>query len=348
MKLKSLIIATGISSIIYTNIVTAEDNLLAGTGVTLSGTLQVEAQYNEDYTGVDSSDFIVDEFSLSLEAQVHPLAKANVGFIYEEDGTPLEIDGAILTLGNENTSPIYLSVGQLYVPFGHYDSHMISDPLTLELGETREKAALLGFIQNGWYGSIYAFNGNTQEGTESKINHYGANFGFTQELEQINYDFGIDYINDIGDSNGITGVLESIAPAGDITALTDYEYVDGLSVHFSLNLANISFIGEYVTALDEFEHISSAKAEPQAWNIEAGYNFNILAKETTVAIAYQGTKEALALGLPETRILASISVGIYDNTSISMEYAQDEDYAVIDGGTGEDATSVIVQLALKF
>jgi len=36
-----------------------------------------------------------------------------------------------------------LTAGQLYVPFGAFETGLISDPLTLEIGETRESTVLL-------------------------------------------------------------------------------------------------------------------------------------------------------------------------------------------------------------
>jgi len=351
LKMKPIAVAISLSGLVSTQIAKAEDTQLLK-GVSINGLLQVEARFNQDYAGNDSSDFVVDEFGLGIEAKVHKFAKAQIAFVYEEGATDLEIDEAFLTLGNSAESPVYLAVGQLYVPFGNFESHMVSDPLTLEIGEAREKAAQLGFETRGLYGSVYVFNGMTQDGAEDKIDHYGANIGFAQETERLNYDVGISYISDLADSDGLTGALEAAAPAGDVTQLANYDYVNGLSAHLLFKIGPISLIGEYVTALDEFNasHLAfnGKGAEPKAWNAEAGYTFNIMGKETTLALGYQGTDEAVAIGLPEARILAGLSVGIYDNTTFSLEYARDEDYDVSDSGTGKDADRVTLQLALEF
>ncbi len=39
--------------------------------------------------------------------------------------------------------------------------------------------------------------------------------------------------------------------------------------------------------------------------LEAGYQFDLLGKEAQIALGYQGTREALALALPETRGLVT-------------------------------------------
>jgi hypothetical protein len=47
-------------------------------------------------------------------------------------------------------------------------------------------------------------------------------------------------------------------------------------------------------------------------------------------------------------MIASVGVGIMDNTSLALEYLSDEDYSVNEGGTGNDANGATVQLAVEF
>ena len=103
---------------------------------------------------------------------------------------------------------------------------------------------------------------------------------------------------------------------------------------------------------------NSAGTEPRAWNIEAGYNFNIANMESTVAVGYQGSDEALGLGLPERRTIAALSMEVYENTTLSFEYAHDSDYdtseSSIDGegevvkGTDKSADTLTMKLAVEF
>jgi hypothetical protein len=143
LKIKPIVVGT--IGLVSTNVSVAEENLLPS-GLSINGIVQIEARFNEDYDGNDSSDFVADEVGVAIEAQVHKMAKAQISFLYEEGATDLEIDEAFVTLGQ---SKAYLAVGQLYVPFGNFESHLISDPLTLELGEAREKAAQVGFEKGG-------------------------------------------------------------------------------------------------------------------------------------------------------------------------------------------------------
>ena len=74
----------------------------------------------------------------------------------------------------------------------------------------------------------------------------------------------------------------------------------------------------------------------------------ILGKETTFALGYQGTDEAVALDLPKHRYLATIGMQILKNTTLALEYLHDEDYPQRDGGTGGEADQVTVQVAVEF
>ena len=230
----------------------------------------------------------------------------------------------------------------MYVPFGNFESSMVSDSLTLVLAEIREKAAQLGFEASNLSGSVYIFNGTTQDDGNDTIDHYGGNVGFSQEGEGFSYELGINYISDMGDTDTLGDVLEEAS---------DYDYVEGIGGYLNLNLGPVSLFGEYITALDEFsvEHIDfkGSGAQPTAWNLEVGYTMT-LGYKTIFGFSYQGTEEALGLELAKTRLLGLVSVGLNDNTSLSFEYAVSEDYAENDGGSGEDAQSAILQLAVEF
>ena len=77
------------------------------------------------------------------------------------------------------------------------------------------------------------------------------------------------------------------------------------------------------------------------WNIELGYVFDLSGKETTLAIAFQGTDHAEDW-LPESRYMGSVAVGIFDGTTLALEYLHDE-YET------DDETDVLTaQLAIEF
>ena len=316
--------------------------------VTLSGVVEVEAASAEDFDGNDTSDITLATVALGLDAEITEWVNAHILLLYEEDDTePMDLDEGTITLGNLEKFPLYLNAGKMYVPFGSFESNMISDPLTLELGETRESAALVGFEASSFYGSVYAFNSDINEtGDDDTIASFGANAGYGYENDNMSLDIGADWINNIAAADIFKG---HFGDAG-ITEVQDYP--SGLTAHLTLGYGPFLLIGEYLGALDAFQvdelRFNDTGAEPSAWNIEAAYTREIKGKETTFAVGYQKTDEALALGFPEERILASIGVEIWKYTSLALEYLHDEDYSLADGGTGNDANAATLQLAVVF
>jgi len=306
----------------------------------ISGVVEVEASNNDPYEGDSTSDITAATVEIGLAAQVNDWVSAEVVLLYEEDDTPLDVDVATISLAKPN-GPWSLTAGQFFVPFGSFETNQVSDPLTLEIGETRESAIQVGFEAGAFSSAVYLFKGTNKEdnGTADKVDNFGLTLGFAGE----GYAFGLGYINDIGDSDSLQDALGT----NDVLA-----HVAGQTVNAMFELGSITLIGEYLAAADKFETgelaFKGQGAEPKAWNIELAYAFDLAGKGATLAVGYQGTEEALALELPETRTLATLSVGMMENTTLSFELAQDEDYAVADGGTGKSANTVTAQLAIEF
>ena len=343
--------------------------------VELSGLVEVEAaSWSVDDNGFfeddDGSDVSLATVEIGLDVQLSDWSSGHLLLLYEEgeeDGHII-VDEGTITLGNLDKFPLYLTAGKMYVPFGSFESCMISDPLTLELGETNDTAVQIGFEAAGFYGSVYAFNGDiNEEGENDDIDTFGANLGFAMEKDAIGLDVGVDYINNIGDTDGLGDHLAdrteeidlALHGGGFVTTEVGIDgadeiddYVDGLSLHAILAMGPFTLIGEYVAALDDFEvdeiNFDNDGAEPEAWNVEAAFTTELFSRETTFALGYQGTDEALALGLPEDLYIGSVSMEIFDHTSLAFEYFHAEDYDTDDGGTDDDADVATVQLAVEF
>lgn len=311
--------------------------------LTISGTVEVEVGFENGYENESTSDIALATVELGLEAQVCDWAVANIVFLWEEDDTEqVEVDEGTINLGNIDKYPFYLTVGKFVVPFGNYETNMISDPLTLEIGETPQSAVQLGLESSNFYGSMYIFNGDIDEdGEEDKIKCFGASAGYAFETENFSLDIGAGWINNIADSDGLGGWIED-------SGFSLKDYVGGITGYAILNFAPFIVIAEYVTAMDDIEFTDNTKIEsPSAYNIELGYTFEMAGKETTLGIAYQGTEECGGI-LPESRLAASIGVGLGEYVGVALEYAHDEDYSETDGGTGDEADIVTMQLVLEF
>ena len=318
------------------------DKLVSISGLVEVGASAGDAGFGDDQE--DVSDITLSTVELGVDVKITDWVNGHVLLLWEEDGTDhVDLDEGSITLGNPEEFPLYLTVGKMYVPFGAFESNMLQDPLTLGIGETRESAIQIGGEASGFYGSLFVFNGDIDEsGDDDKVKCFGVNAGYAFENDDIGLDIGIDWINNIADSDGLT---ESIG--NDVK-----DYVGGFALHLTFNHGPLTIIGEYVGATDEFESgeldFKGKGAEPAAWNVEVAYTGEIVGKEATFALGYQGTDEAVGLGLPEERYLAAVGVGIARYTSLTLEYFHDEDYDKGDGGTGDDADMVTLQLAIEF
>lgn len=318
---------------------------LGGVGVELHGVVEVEATAGEDHTGTDGSDITVATAELGFDfSAFDDWVTGTFSALHEDDDTdPWEVDNAYFTIGNTEQYPLYISAGRMYVPFGNFETNMVSDTLALEIGETREAAILIGFEKNNFYGSAYVFNGDIDEAGDDEIENYGFNIGYAMEGEDASLDIGLDWTNSLSDAD----LFE------DYVASPIKDYVSGYSVHGVYRTGPWSFMGEYLSASDNFLETElswkGGGAEPEGWNLEVGYDFVAFGgRDSNVAVGFQGTDEAVSLELPEDRFLVGLSTVLYENTSLALEYSHNEDYSVSDGGTGEDGDAVVLQVAVEF
>lgn len=313
-----------------------------------SALVEIEAFAGKDFSGAKTSDVSLATVELGLDAKITEVVSAHVLALYEEgeEDDHLIIDEGTITLGNAEKSPFHLTVGKMYVPFGSFASAMVSDPLTLELAETRDTALLAGFADAGWYGSLYTFNGEVDEtGGDDTMKTFGANLGYKLEEGEWQFDLGAGWLNNLGNSNTMRDYLAT-------TSTTVDDFTEALALHANLQYGGWSILTEYIAALDSFQpgemDFAGRGAKPEAWQLELAYTTEVAEREVTLALGYQRTDEAVALGLPEHRYLASIGIGIFDKTTLALEYRHDQDYDIAQGGTDENAHQVVAQLAVEF
>jgi hypothetical protein len=330
----------------------------------LGGLIELEAFTKEDFDKSETSDVSLATVEFSMDVYPTNWSQGRLVFLYEEgeEDDHLLIDEGTVTLGNMDKFPATVAIGKKYLPFGSYLTSTISDPLTLELGETSDSVMQVDSQVMGMYGSAYVFNGDISEiGEDNKIDAYGAALGFANVVENFSYDFGVEWINNIADTDGIGDHLS------DTVNDEINDYVDGFSAHMLMSYGQVNFFAEYVGALQSFEtaelDFRGKGARPEALSFEIGYNTELLNRDALFTIGYQATEEALALGLPEERYLVAMSLGIFDNTTFSLEWAHDEDYDDGDfsatcldddgnvigcNGSNNDADTLTMQLAVEF
>lgn len=321
-----------------------KENPLASMGkyVTFSGAIELEGFFtdkNDEWSDEDGSDVDLATADLGVDVTVVPWAVGHMLFSWDsEDDNSVGIDEAYITFGATDAIPAYLTIGRIYLPFGVFETNMVSDPLTLEIGEVREGAVQVGVAFAGFHASVYGFNGDVDAVDEDdEIAAYGGNVGYAFENDTASVDLGAGYISNLLGS----GMGELID--GDLE-----DEVGGFAAHIVAGFGPVGLIGEYVIADDEFEYTDGRSAsEPSAWNAELSYTFAVAEKEVTLAAAYQGTDECAGF-LPETRIMGGLGVGLTEHLGVTLEYAFDQDYDEADGGTDEEKNTVTFQVAMEF
>lgn len=338
----------------------------------LSGIVEAQAIYKDPGTGPTSSD--IDLTDVELDGYIlgpSNWTSALFAFTYDNNigsqegalssnsrvmNSRLFVSKAFIVIGNFDKSPIYGTIGQMYVPFGAYSSNMISSPLTKILGRTLERAFLLGFQQQGSsavYGAGYVFKGETHSGATSRLNNGGFNLGYRFKTDTFSGNFGGGVIANIADSGGMQFNGYSEPQFGGFGATNNFG--DELIAHRvpAMNLRGLFSIGshvdllaEYIGAITSFSAnnltYNSHGAKPKALTVEAAYTFTTFERPSAIALGYGKTRDALALGLALQRYQIVFNTSWWKDTLQSIEFRHDQTYAESAYATGSG--SAVTQL----
>lgn len=315
--------------------------------VQFSGAVEVEAGYEsiDPREGEDeeSSDISLATAEFGVDAVVADRVKGHILFYYEDDEDVVVDEAYIAVNADAAYEPNpdvnawwYASAGKLYAPFGAFESHFISDPLTLELGETRETAALAGVWNNWVNAAAGVFNGDINEvGEDDHIaKFFAAGFFALPEESDLPFGFraGVSYISDISDSNGLTDYL-----AEEYTTEEVQSYVQGFSAFISANVTDMFTVeAEYLGALDEYKE--NPDFEPQSWNFELAF---MPIESLELALRYGGSDKTMNF-LPDSQYGGCITYSLFENTSLALEYLQGE-YE-----NDDETQAFTAQLAVEF
>jgi hypothetical protein len=310
--------------------------------ISISGLIEVEAGAEEveyaDGTTDAGSDLVLATAQLGLGMKATEHISGDLIFLFEEDATDLEIDEAAINLSND---VLFGRFGRQYVPFGVFNSHFISDPLTLELGETRETALLAGYNRDLFSLSAFIFNGDAEKaGQEDHIRDWGLSLTVTP---MENVELGASYLSDLADT--------------DAELLEEYtERVGGWSAYAVLGFGDFEFSGEFLGATESFdaadldEDGNGSGDKPAAWNLELSY---AVAENIEVALRYEGSDEFA--GQPERQYGVAASWAPWEHVNLALEYLRgefDNDFAgdlASDGGSPADKRDLVTaQLAFEF
>jgi hypothetical protein len=321
--------------------------------ITLSGLLEGEAAAKNlefaDGSSDAASDLTLATAQLGFGIQLIDQVSGDLSFLFEEGETDLEVDEAAINLA---IGPWNGRVGRQYLPFGVFHSHFISDPLTLELGETRETAALAGYSYGPATLAAFVFNGDAEKaGEEDHLRDWGASLVLTP-LDGV--ELGGSYLSDLADSGA--GLVVAQDPA---TGATFNEYgrrVAGWSAFFVVSHGQFGLAGEVLGATRHFAATDldadgdDRGDRPLAWNLEASW---ALLDTLEVAVRYEQSREFA--GQPERQYGADVSWSPWQSTTLSLEYLRGEfdpafagDVVSSAGSPADRRDLLTAQLAFEF
>ena len=302
-----------------------------GDKITFGGLIETEIGYTDTDPGTKSSDIVLATVELGIDAEVHEFVTGHILLLWEEDAGPIAMDEGTIRVGSP--SMYYLTVGKKYLPFGNYNSHMISDPETLELGETNASVVEIGYETTTVEIAVGFFNGSVDEvGNDDKIDDFYFSAKYTAS---DNMSFGVSYISDIADTDG------DVIDTNSGNTLTDV--VAGYAAFASITAGKISVEAEYLAAADNFDVADldvdgDGGDEPTVYNLEVAF---AIGDDREVAVRFEGNEDFFAQ--PETQYGIAYSRSPYENVSVGVEFLQGE----FDIGDVE-RTVVTAQLAIEF
>ena len=299
---------------------------------TLSGLIEAEASFVSVEGGKEDDDLRLSTAQIDLEAEITPWLNGHVVGLWEESDTePLVVDEAVLSL----TSPwqLYgqtpaLHLGHQYLPFGRFESAMISDPLTLELGETHTTAAMLALTGDLWSAALGTFEGSVDNGDDGLDSWVLA----IETTPHEGVTLGASWISDLAESDAELVQDEGIYR----------DDMPGWSAFVTLQHGDFGLSAEYLAAAERFgrEFVQAGEdlngRRPQAWNLEFSWQAT---EQLQLAARYEEADDYQA---NVRRYGTTVSYGLCDYVLLAAEYLHTD-------AAGDDlAHAVTAQLAVEF
>lgn len=300
-----------------------------GKRLTIHGQVQVEASYEKraprSGPARNKSDLNLSTAEIFFEGKINEYARGVLHFLWEEGKTePVDMDEAFVLIGQTGDMPYYAMAGRIYPAVGLFESYLISDTIAKNLFETQESAVEAGYAGSWFNFSLGAYSGALQEsnqGEDTLINSYYTRLQLMNpegSLGGLSLTGGVAYTNNLGDAGG----LRENIPGERVADL-----VGGLSFSLAVEYGKFNFLGEYISALDDFKSgelrfADGQKARPSAYNLELAYTpFD----KWTFALRYEGGSDLFALE-PERQWGGGVNWIFLPDTILSLEYLRG-DYA---------------------
>ncbi|KPJ67283.1 MAG: hypothetical protein AMJ43_05325 [Coxiella sp. DG_40] len=332
-----------------------------------------------------SSDINVNNANLLIDAKINYWLKGHINLAYlgdQDKGTTvpwdkshvkfgisyLSIDEAYVDISRFSRMPFYGRIGKQYVGFGDYQRYPIIKPITQLLTQTRATAATAGIVTDmGIYGNVSVFNGNTDklDSINRNIDNATAKIGYFGLVHKVgpndlHYNVDLSLIANMYD-------IDSISPFYGFNVLPPYDRefpyyqnkVFGLALHGDLNYGPFLLWANYVQSLKKMQYFDTWLIDivdtSRIWaaDINAGYRFQTLGRESKVDASYQltGGFDQYAfimpnLQLPKHRFQLSYNIDAWKYANLGIAWAHDINYD--DVGLNQNSDQIVGRLSVQF
>jgi hypothetical protein len=327
--------------------------------IALSGKVEPIVTANRPYRGHSQGDINLGSAELDVAAILNENVEGFISIAYDEsppaDGGPrvsnseFDLNLGFINIGNLERTPLYLTAGQLYAPYGRYSSAMVSAPLTMRLARNKTRPIIIGYksqAEQGPFAAIYGFKSDT---TYGKSGNGGINLGYMYGNGYFSGEVGASYVYSIADADGMQltfyGNRDNFGGFGSFRGSELVKQVPGMDAYGILRFDRYNLTAEWVGAINNFRaqdlSFNGSGARPSAGQLEAGATFKVFDKPASVGLGYQWSKDSLALGLPTQRYSGVFNISLWKDTVESLEYRHDIDFKQDQYGNGASRPGTI-------
>lgn len=305
--------------------------------VILTGKLEGQTSYGSTYADLRSGNINFSAAELGTYVQGNSWVSGYMALDYtpnkHRNDSRFFINRAFITIGNLGQLPLYTSIGQIYVPFGRYNSLMVTTPVTQVLGRTRARTLTFGYQKigdNTFHAEVYGFQGLTNNFSRSiQNNEWGIDIGYKfNNSSCMSGEIGTGYISSLSDSQWIQEMVFS-------NRKNLRHHIPALNIYGALAINPVMFLTEYIGVIKSFNindinftNQGAQPPRPTAFNIEARYTFKTGSKPSSIGVNYGHTSQALALRLPKNRYSIFYNINVWKDTNLALEYRHDVNYPV--------------------
>ena len=319
----------------------------------------------------NASDVHVSSLELGLTASPFRYADATVVWLREEGvgrtNPDFHVDQAFVTLagtsrvladgtreGTVEDSAAYLQVGKMYIPFAtnlaYHTFDVISEPQTLQLGETLESGVRVGYhpAELDVYAGVYG--GAGQEGSLNADNEPADTDDLDDVFAGINYEgdaggLAVQYMSNLNNS---LALQEELGRDSNDNVVGAEDAVGGLTLFGHGEVGPLQGQLSYVTALADYDLGNFAGRRPSALNGELTWTgAGMLPDERPLraTLVYSHTEEWF--DHPENSMGAVVGTDIAEGVAVAGEVLhRDYDSSLSSGADTETIASA--RLAVGF